>query len=98
MRIDAISPERDRVPEAAPIALTPMPSTSFEDVVASAVREASAIKHDAAAKADALASGTLDDVHGTMIAAKQAEITVHLIGTIRNKLLDAFHELWRIGV
>ena len=66
--------------------------------MAAALKEASAAKKGAAVKADALAVGALDDLHGTMIAAKEAEISVHLIGTIRNKLLDAFHELWRIGV
>jgi flagellar hook-basal body complex protein FliE len=33
-----------------------------------------------------------------MIAAKEAEIGVRLINSIRGKLLDAFHEIWRTGV
>ena len=46
----------------------------------------------------AVARGVLDDLHGTMISAKEAEISLHLVGTIRNKLLDAFHEIWRTSV
>jgi flagellar hook-basal body complex protein FliE len=99
MRVDSLS-LRQAAPGAEDLPLLPAeaPQTSFEDVVTAALHEASQVKQSAIVKADSLASGTLDDVHGTMIAAKQAEITVHLVGTIRNKLLDAFHELWRIGV
>jgi xylose isomerase len=47
---------------------------------------------------DAFARGLNDDLHGTMITAKEAEISLKLVGSIRTKLLDAFHELWRISV
>jgi flagellar hook-basal body complex protein FliE len=73
-------------------------AVSFEDLLTSEVNNAAALGHVADAKADALSRGTLDDIHGTMIAAKEAEISLHLVGTIRNRLLDAFHELWRTGV
>jgi flagellar hook-basal body complex protein FliE len=46
----------------------------------------------------ALAAGATDDLHGTMIAVKEAEIGMKLVGSVRNKLLDAFHELWRTSV
>jgi flagellar hook-basal body complex protein FliE len=49
-------------------------------------------------KAEALASGAIDDIHGTMISVKEAEFSVRLVGTVRNKLLDAFQELWRTSV
>jgi len=47
---------------------------------------------------DALARGASDDLHGTMISVKEAEISMKLVGSVRNKLLDAFHELWRINL
>ena len=59
---------------------------------------ASALDKVAAEKVQALAAGATDDIHGTMIAVKEAEISVKLVGSIRNKLLDAFHELWRTNV
>jgi flagellar hook-basal body complex protein FliE len=99
MRLSPISSDEGVAVEPPPVAPSgPLPTTSFGDVVAGALRDAAALERTASTKADALAAGTLDDLHGTMIAAKEAEISVHLIGTIRNKLLDAFHELWRIGV
>lgn len=71
---------------------------SFGDMLTGAVQQANDAAHVASAKANAVAHGSLDDLHGTMISAKEAEISLHLVGTIRNKLLDAFHEIWRTSV
>lgn len=72
--------------------------SSFASVLQNTVETASARGHDAAAKAEALAAGKSDDLHGTMISMKEAEISMKLVGAVRNKVLDAFHELWRINV
>lgn len=71
---------------------------SFEAVLEKTVGAASAKEHEAVAKAEGLAAGRLDDLHGTMIAMKEADISLKLVGNVRNKLLDAFHELWRTSV
>jgi flagellar hook-basal body complex protein FliE len=71
---------------------------AFEDVITKTVADASAQDNAADAKVQALAAGAQDDLHGTMIAVKEADITVHLVSTIRNKLLDAFQELWKTSV
>src|SRR5262249_22492904 len=83
--------------EMAPDASSPS-GPSFADLLTSAVDAANHAGHVADAKADAVARGTLDDLHGTMISAKEAEISLRLVGAVRNKLLDAFHELWRTGL
>jgi len=71
---------------------------NFEHVLADMVGHAAQLGHTAQEKAVAFAEGRVDDLHGTMIAAKKAEISLQLVGNVRNKLLDAFHELWRISV
>lgn len=71
---------------------------SFGSVLTEMVQGASAQSTMAAEKARALADGATDDLHGTMIALKKADISMKLVGQIRNKLLDAFHEIWRTGV
>lgn len=76
----------------------PEGTVTFGDVLEKTVSDASAADHVAQQKVDALAAGTSDDIHGTMIATKEAEISMKLVGTIRNKLLDAFQELWRTSV
>ena len=74
------------------------PEATFGGLLERTVNEANAAQQAAVAKAEALADGRSDDLHGTMISMKEAEISLKLVGTVRNKLLDAFHELWRINV
>ena len=71
---------------------------SFGDLLQRAVAHAAASGNAADLRAQALAAGASDDIHGTMIAGKQAEIELKLVGAVRNKLLDAFHELWRTNL
>lgn len=97
---DAAALER---PLAAGEALSPAGASapsgpSFADALQGALHTAAAAGTEASTKAQALARGAIDDVHGTMISAKEAEISLKLVGTVRNKLLDAFQELWRTHV
>ncbi len=72
--------------------------TSFAELLGKTVEQASEADRAAASKVDALARGVNDDLHGTMIAVKEADISIKLVGTIRNKLLDAFQEIWKTSV
>jgi len=83
----AVDPDRARAP-----------ATGFEQALGKLVDATHADQVKASAAVDALAKGASDDLHGTMISMKEAEISLKLVGTVRNKLLDAFHELWRINV
>lgn len=74
------------------------PAAGFGEVLAGALRDAVVTETSAVSQANALARGENDDVHGTMISAKEADISLKLVGAVRNKLLDAFHELWRTNV
>ncbi|MBL9028132.1 MAG: flagellar hook-basal body complex protein FliE [Myxococcales bacterium] len=76
----------------------PVASTGFADVLGGMLESAATAKVESTQQAEALARGASDDLHGTMIAIKEAEISVKLVGSIRNKLLDAFQELWRTNV
>ena len=71
---------------------------SFGAFLGSAVESANRADLSASQKVDALASGATDDLHGTMISVKEADISIRLVGTVRNKILDAFQELWRTSV
>lgn len=74
------------------------PATGFGALLGDAVSQASEARGAATAKVEALIAGSSDDIHGTMISVKEAEVAEKLVGTIRNRLLDAFHELWRTNV
>jgi flagellar hook-basal body complex protein FliE len=71
---------------------------SFGDVFGQAIDTANRADAFASQKVDALARGFGDDLHGTMIAVKEADISVKLVNTVRNKLLDAFSEIWKTSV
>jgi flagellar hook-basal body complex protein FliE len=42
--------------------------------------------------------GTVDDIHQVMIAAEEAGIAFEMLVELRNKLLEAYHELMRMQV
>lgn len=70
----------------------------FGDVLHDAVNRVNAMSERSTRQVEALAAGASDDIHGTMISVQEATIGVRLLGSVRNKLLDAFHEVWRTGV
>lgn len=72
--------------------------SNFGDLLSAGLEKTNELGHVAEAQAQAFARGSFDDLHGTMISAKEAEISLRMVGTVRTKLLDAFHELWRINV
>jgi len=83
-----------REPKAASVDGAP----DFAAVLERGIADASQAQTVANEKVSALAKGASDDLHGTMISVKEAEISMKLVGTVRNKLLDTFHELWRINL
>lgn len=45
-----------------------------------------------------LSTGESDDLHNLMINAQKAEISLDLVIQLRNKALDAYNEIMRMGV
>jgi flagellar hook-basal body complex protein FliE len=103
MRIAAITeatpPARTELSQEATGSPSPVEGdVSFGDIFTQVVAQASQADAVAARKVDALARGVNDDLHGTMIATKEADISIKLVASIRNKLLDAFNEIWKTSV
>ena len=46
----------------------------------------------------ALAAGQSDDIHGTMIAVSEAAIETRLMVNVKDKIMDAFYEIWRMNI
>jgi flagellar hook-basal body complex protein FliE len=70
----------------------------FEDLLKNVVGTANDSINQAEAAGKAFAAGTRDDIHGTMLALSKADIELRLVGNIRNKVVDAFYELWRMQI
>jgi flagellar hook-basal body complex protein FliE len=66
----------------------------FLDLVVRANERAQSAQH----MTQALASGQSDDIHGTMIAVSEAAIQTRLMVNVKDKVLDAFYEIWRMNV
>jgi len=69
-------------------------SNMLEGMVASANQSA----NYAQGVSEAFAAGARDDIHGTMIAMSKADIELRLVSNVRNKVIDAFYELWRMQI
>lgn len=102
LQIDPIAEARPILPseQVSPTetASGAIPTAGFGDVLSQMVGDASRADQIASQKVADVANGASDDLHGTMITMKEAEISLKLVGSIRTKLLDAFHELWRTSV
>jgi flagellar hook-basal body complex protein FliE len=70
----------------------------FGEMLASAAAHANQRLNHAQAAGEAFAAGQTDDIHGTMLALSQADIQLKLVGSVRNKVIDAFYELWRMQI
>ena len=70
----------------------------FSDILESAVAGANQQIKGAEELAESFASGQRDDIHGTMLAISKADIELRLVGGVKNKIVDAFYELWRMQI
>ncbi len=62
------------------------------------VVKANARSQSAKGMAQAIASGQSDDIHGTMIEVTKAGIETRLMVNVKDKVMEAFYEIWRMSV
>jgi flagellar hook-basal body complex protein FliE len=73
-------------------------ATHFSDLFEGLVASANQSGRYADGLSEAFAAGARDDIHGTMIAMSKADIELRLVNNVRNKITDAFYELWRMQI
>lgn len=73
------------------------PTGEFADRLRELVETTDTMQRDATVKAEAVAEGRSNDLHGTMIAVRQADIQLRLMATVRNKVIEAYREVMRMG-
>ena len=69
----------------------------FGDMVRHAVGEVNAMEERAASAADGYLDGRHEDVHGTMIVMQEADISLRLAVSVRNRVIEAYREVMRMG-
>jgi flagellar hook-basal body complex protein FliE len=47
--------------------------------------------------ADDYASGKQNDLHGTMISMTEADVSLRLVSNVRNRVIEAYREVMRMG-
>ena len=70
----------------------------FGEMLSTAAAQANQRLNQGQAAGEAFAAGSSDDIHGTMLALTQGDIELKLVGSVRNKVIDAFYELWRMQI
>jgi flagellar hook-basal body complex protein FliE len=96
--ISLLAPHARVEAEPAPAATDAGAGAMFEDLLKNVVGTANDSIKQAEAAGKEFAAGTRDDIHGTMLALSKADIELRLVGNIRNKVVDAFYELWRMQI
>ncbi len=72
-------------------------STDFSDMVSNALDEVQGLSDRASTATDGYLSGEHQDVHGTMIAMQEADVSLRLAANVRNRAIEAYREVMRMG-
>jgi flagellar hook-basal body complex protein FliE len=72
-------------------------TTPFAERLESVVQEADAAQRTAETMATDFADGRQNDIHGTMVALQQADIQLRFVANVRNRLIEAYREIMRMG-
>jgi flagellar hook-basal body complex protein FliE len=87
-------PEAPQPPVGEPKRLE---EATFADHLAGFVSGIDQTQKSAEHKAEEFAVGHHNDIHGTMIAVEQADISLHLLANVRNRAVDFYREVMRMG-
>lgn len=71
---------------------------SFADTLKSAVNKVNELQQQADVKMQQLATGETTDIADVKIAAEKADIALRLMTSVRNKMIDAYHEIMKMQV
>ena len=71
---------------------------SFGNLLQSFMQDVNSMQNRAGQMVQKFALGQVEDVHQVVVAAEEANIAFQLLLEIRNKLVDAYHDLMRMGV
>ena len=95
MRIEGVEIQRFKALEGR---LKPQKgAANFADMLSDKLAEANSKVQAADAEATKLLMGT-GTVHETMIALERADLTMRMVGKVRNKIIDAYQNLSRMQI
>jgi flagellar hook-basal body complex protein FliE len=74
------------------------PAGGFADALDRAVRAVDATQHGADDGLRGVASGSNVDLHGTMIALEEANISLRAMTSVRDKAVEAYQAIWNMPI
>lgn len=71
---------------------------SFKSIFQQLINEVNSLQKESESLTNRLVLGQVEDIHQVTIAAKKASLALELTVEIRNKILDAYHEIMRMQI
>ena len=71
---------------------------TFSETMDEFVNDVNDLQQDAGKSIDRFLTGEIKDVHDVMIAVEKASVSFELMMEIRNKMIEAYHEMFRMQV
>ncbi|MCP4728234.1 MAG: flagellar hook-basal body complex protein FliE [bacterium] len=71
---------------------------TFSETLNSFVEDVNDLQQDAGKTVDRFVTGEIKDVHDVMIAVEKASVSFELMMEVRNKMIEAYHEMFRMQV
>lgn len=93
---ETVSPAPVR-PDTGRVDAPPIEGPSFQDALGDLVGEVDGAIKTAEQQAADFAEGRSNDIHGTMISMQEADVRLRLLGNVRNRALEAYREIMRMG-
>ncbi len=73
-------------------------ANSFADTLQNAMDSVNETQQQADDKLAELAAGKTPDIHGTMIALQEADITLRTMVSVRDKVVDAYQQVMNMQI
>jgi len=70
---------------------------SFGETLTNFVSGINQMQTDAKHQSENFAVGKTNDIHNTMIDVEQAEISLRMLANVRNRVVDLYREVMRMG-
>jgi flagellar hook-basal body complex protein FliE len=90
------------IPDVAPVGSAgragATETSGFVDSLKSAIGKVNDAKIEAGRAVDALMTGETQDLHRTMVALQEADVSFQLMMQIRNKLVAAYEDIQRMQI
>jgi len=71
---------------------------AFQDVLSSAIQTVDSFGHNASASVERFLSAEGEELHTTVLATQQAELSFEMFMQARNKVVNAYQEIMRMQV